>query len=199
METPFLTTDLEAHPAPLPVMASGRGHGKHLWGGGSCHDGHKLLSHRVWMGASPSRASPSTRWGFTLRQRLPLLASYHGADLCMLIGVGLLLLQTCLLRWRWPLSCTIGSLPRRGSWRTGKAPSLRRRMDWRLLSTPLGRCAQNVTPIASKPRLSSRTSLPRCTHLVTGQNSSSTSIGRWRNTRSSFACKRRSWRCKRQH
>jgi hypothetical protein len=30
---PFIATDIEAHPAPLQVMASGKDRGKSLWGG----------------------------------------------------------------------------------------------------------------------------------------------------------------------
>jgi hypothetical protein len=41
----------------------------------------------------PGWASSSTRWGFTLCQQLPGLASFHSTDHHLLVGVGLLLLQ----------------------------------------------------------------------------------------------------------
>jgi hypothetical protein len=73
------------------------------------------------------------------------------------------------------------------------------RMDWRLSSAPLERCAQNVTPSAYKLRLSSKTSLPGHVPLVLGLNSSSTSTGHWRNARSYFAYRKWIWRCKRRY
>jgi hypothetical protein len=39
----------------------------------------------------PGWASSSTKWGFTLCQQLPGLASCHGTDHRLLVGVGLLL------------------------------------------------------------------------------------------------------------
>jgi hypothetical protein len=41
---PFLTADLEAHLAPLHMMASGGDRGKRPWGGSPNHDGHQPLS-----------------------------------------------------------------------------------------------------------------------------------------------------------
>jgi hypothetical protein len=79
----------------------------------------------------------------------------HDASLHLLIGVGLHLPQM-----RWPSSYRSSSLPKRGSWIEGKAPSLCGRMDWRPLSVPLERCTRNVMPLVSKTRLSSRSSFP---------------------------------------
>jgi hypothetical protein len=42
-------------------------------------------------------------------------------------------------------------------------------------------------PVTSKPRSSSRTSLPGCAPLVPGQKISLASTGQWRNVRSTFA------------
>jgi hypothetical protein len=67
-ETTFLIADLEACPAPLHVMASDQNCGKRPWCGNPNRDGCQLLSHRARMNVAPSRASPSTRWGFTLRR-----------------------------------------------------------------------------------------------------------------------------------
>jgi hypothetical protein len=97
-KSPFLTADLEARPAPLPVMASGGDHDKHPCGGSPCHDGRQLLSHRAWIDASSSQASPWVRWGFTLCRCLPGLASCRDVGLCMLIGVGLCCCHTLVLR-----------------------------------------------------------------------------------------------------
>jgi hypothetical protein len=95
----------------------------------------------------------------------------------------------------WSSSCKGSSLPRIGSWTAGKVSSPHGRMDWRILSAPLERCMWNVTSVMSKPMLFS--SLPSCTPLVSGPNCSSTSTYHWRNIRSSFACRRQTWRCKR--
>jgi hypothetical protein len=92
-ETSFLTDDLEAHPAPLTGMASDGNCGKHPWGGSPSPNGHQSSSYRARIDAAPSRPSPSTRWGFTLCRWSPRLVSCRGADLCLLIGVGLLLLR----------------------------------------------------------------------------------------------------------
>jgi hypothetical protein len=43
-ETFVLTTDIEARPAPLLMMASGGDHDKRPWSGGPNHDGHQSLS-----------------------------------------------------------------------------------------------------------------------------------------------------------
>jgi hypothetical protein len=92
VEMPFLGSDLEAHPAPLLVIASGRDHDKHPWGEGPSCVGRQLPSHRVRIDTSPRWSSSSTRWGFTLCRPLPTLASCRGVDPCLLIGVGLLCL-----------------------------------------------------------------------------------------------------------
>jgi hypothetical protein len=131
---PFLTADLEARAAPLPVMFSGGDRGKHPRGGGSSHDGRQPLSRRARMDTAPSRASSLPRWGFTLCWRLPVLASYHSIDLHLLIAVGLLL-QT---RWQcrcWP-TMQSSFLPGRGSWIARMVSSPCGRMDWWLLSAP---------------------------------------------------------------
>jgi hypothetical protein len=44
VETHFLTPDLEAHPAPLPVMGRDGDHGKRPWGEGPSHDGRQSSS-----------------------------------------------------------------------------------------------------------------------------------------------------------
>jgi hypothetical protein len=108
-----------------------------------------------------------------------------GTGLCSLIVVGL-----CLLKMWWSSSCRGSSLPRRGSCIAGKVPSLRGRMDWQPLSTPLEWCAWNMTPVASEPRLSSRTSSPSCASLAPSLDSSPTSARCCRNARSFFACQR---------
>jgi hypothetical protein len=107
------------------------------------------------------------------------------ANLCSLIVVGFHLLQM----W-WPSRCRGLSLPGRGSWIVGKVSLPRERMDWKPLSMPLERCALNVMPVASEPRLSSRTSLPKRASIALGLDSSPTSTGHWRNARSFFACRR---------
>jgi hypothetical protein len=117
-KSPFLTADLEARSAPLPVMASEGDHDKHPCGGSPCHNGRQPSSHRARTEASSSRASSSVMWIFTLCQRLPGLASCRDADLCLLIGVGLRLLQI----W-WSSSCRGSSLLVRGDWTVGKVPS----------------------------------------------------------------------------
>jgi hypothetical protein len=61
---PFLDTDLEARPAPLPLMDSDRDPNKRPWGGGPSHDGRQPPSRRARIGAAPGRASSLTRWGF---------------------------------------------------------------------------------------------------------------------------------------
>jgi hypothetical protein len=67
---PFLTTDFEAHPAPLPVMSGGGDHGECACGGSHHRDCRHPSSHRVRMNASSSWASLSARWVFNLCQRL---------------------------------------------------------------------------------------------------------------------------------
>jgi hypothetical protein len=79
------------------------------------HNGRQPPFHQVRMDASSSQASPSIRWVFTLWWRLPGLASCHDASLYLLIGVGLLLLQTWWPHWRLSLSCKSSSLIERGS------------------------------------------------------------------------------------
>jgi hypothetical protein len=123
---PFLTADLETLSTPLPVLASEGDHDKHPCGGSPHHDGRQPSSHRAWMNASYSQASPSVRWIFTLCQRLPRLPSCHNAGLCLLIGVG-----SCLLQMWWSSSCSGSSLLGSGSWTAGKAPMSCGRMDWR--------------------------------------------------------------------
>jgi hypothetical protein len=136
-------------------------------------------------------------WVYTPRQCLPGLASCHDASLCLLIGVGIILLQMqCLRRW-WSSSYRSSSLPRRGSSIVGKAPFRCLRMDKQLLSAPLGRCVQNKAPVAPRLRLSHRTSLPRHMLLVQNLNGLSTSTGCLRNARFNSACRKWTWRCKR--
>jgi hypothetical protein len=182
---PFL-----ARPAPLPIMATGGEPDKHPWHGDPSHDSHQPPFRRAKKDIAPGRASSSTQWGFTLRRRLPRLASCHSADLRLLTGVGLLLLQMWWQRRCWSLSYGSSSLPGRGSCIARKASSLCGRMDWWLSRVPLGVCAQNVMPGASKLRLPSRTTLFGHTPLVPGLNNLSTYTERWR-------CKRRCWqRCR---
>jgi hypothetical protein len=149
------------------------------------------------MDASSSRASPLARWAFTLQRRLPGLSSCHGVDLCVLIGVGLLLLQMWWPCQRWPSSCRSSSLPRRGSWIARKAPLQRGWMDWCLLSLSLGRCRRNARPIMPRPRLSCNTSLLECSPQVPGLNDISTSTNHSRQARFTSACRRWTWRYKR--
>jgi hypothetical protein len=61
----------------------------------------------------------------------------------------------------------------------------------------LGGCTWDVIPAVFRPRLPSRTTLPERAPIVLGLNNSSTSTGCWRSTRSSFAYRRWTWRCKR--
>jgi hypothetical protein len=126
---PFLTIDLEARPAPLPVMDCGRDHDKRPWGRSPHRNGRQPPSRGARMDASFNRAPPLAKWGFTLCRCLPGLASCHDVDLFLLIGLGLHLLQP-----RWLLSCRGSFLPKRGSWIPGKAPLSHGRMVWWLLS-----------------------------------------------------------------
>jgi hypothetical protein len=87
---PLLATDLEAFPAPLPMMASGGERGKHPQGGGHSHDGHQPPSHRARMDVATGSTSLLTTWGFTLCCWL-VGPSCHGSDPCLLTSVGLLL------------------------------------------------------------------------------------------------------------
>jgi hypothetical protein len=123
--------------------------------------------------------------------------SYHDADLHLLIGVGLLLLQMSWPRRWWPSSCRSSSLHRRGSWIAGKAQSRCRRMDWWLLSAPLGTCTWNMIPVVPRLMPSSRTSLPGLTPLVLGLNGLSTSTEHWSSARFNSAYRRQTWRSKR--
>jgi hypothetical protein len=61
------------------------------------------------MDTSPSRVSPLATWVFTLCQCLLGLASCCDADLCLLNGLGLYLLEM----W-WSSSCRGSSMPERG-------------------------------------------------------------------------------------
>jgi hypothetical protein len=170
-------------------MTSVGDRGERACGESPRRDRRQPLSRRARTDASSSRASPSVRWVFTLCLHLLIC---RDADLCFLIGVGL-----HLIRMRWSLSYRGNSLPGRGSWIARKVSSPRGRMDWQPLSVPLERCSQNVTSVTFELRLSSRTSSPRHMSLAPGPNSSSTSIGHWRNTRSSFAYRKQTWRCER--
>jgi hypothetical protein len=60
-KSPFPAADLEARPAPLPMMASVRDHGARSRGGSPHRDHHELPSHRIGTDASSSRAFPPTR------------------------------------------------------------------------------------------------------------------------------------------
>jgi hypothetical protein len=170
-------------------MASGGDHGERLWGEDPSHDGRQSLSHRARMDAAPGWASSSTWWGFVVLRWLLGLASCRGVNSCLLIVVGLLLLHARQRHRRWPSSCRSSSYPERGSWIVEKA--------WRLPSTLLRGCAWNITPSASRLRLPSRTSTLGCVPLVLSLNILSTLTGCWRSDRSSFACRRQTWRCKR--
>jgi hypothetical protein len=124
-KSPFLAIDLEARPAPLPMMASWGDHDKRPCSGNPNDNNRWPSSCRARTGASSSRASPSVRWGFSMCQRLPGLAALCDVGLCLLIGAGFLLLWTWWPRWRLPSSCKSNSLPKRGSWIAAKVPSLR--------------------------------------------------------------------------
>jgi hypothetical protein len=152
-KSPFLTTDLEAHPTPLPMMSGGGDHDEHACSGSHHCDRCQPLSHRSRTDASSSQASPLARWIFTLCQHLLLC---HDASLCFFIGVGL-----HLLHMQWPSSCMASSLPGIGSQIEGKVASPCGRTDWQPLSAPMERCSQNVMSVASEPRLSSKTSSPQ--------------------------------------
>jgi hypothetical protein len=61
-KSPFPTADVEARPAPLPVMTSGGGdHDRRSHSGSPCYDHCQLLSRRILADASSSRASLSAR------------------------------------------------------------------------------------------------------------------------------------------
>jgi hypothetical protein len=64
-EMPFLASNLEAHLAPLLMMASGGHYDKRSWGEGPSHDGRQPPPHWARMDTALSWASSSTRWGFT--------------------------------------------------------------------------------------------------------------------------------------
>jgi hypothetical protein len=65
-ESPFLTTDLEACPAPLPMVASGGDHDKRYYSGSPRHNCHQLSSRRARTHASSPRALPSVGYVFNL-------------------------------------------------------------------------------------------------------------------------------------
>jgi hypothetical protein len=50
---PILATDIDARPAPLPVMTSDGDRGKCPWGGGPSHDGCQPSCHRARADATP--------------------------------------------------------------------------------------------------------------------------------------------------
>jgi hypothetical protein len=114
--------------------------------------------------------------------------------LYLLIGTGLGLFHV-----RWSLSCRGSSLLRRGSWIAERVASPHGRMDWRPLSTPMERCAWNMTLVMPEPMLSSRASLPRRVSPAPGPNSSPNSTRCWSNARSFFAYRRWTWRCERRY
>jgi hypothetical protein len=58
---PFPTTDLEAHPAPSPLMVSGGYHDRRSCSGSLCHNCCQLLFHRTVTDASSSRTSPPAK------------------------------------------------------------------------------------------------------------------------------------------
>jgi hypothetical protein len=74
-KSPSLATDLEARPAPLPVMSGGGDHSERGCGGSPHRDHCQPSSCRERIDASSSRASESARWVFTLCQHFPGLAS----------------------------------------------------------------------------------------------------------------------------
>jgi hypothetical protein len=91
-ETPFLTSNIEARPAPLLVMAKNGDDDKHCWGEGPSHNGRWPPSHRVRLDIGLDWTSSSTRWGSILYRWLHGLASCRGTNHRLLVGVGLLLL-----------------------------------------------------------------------------------------------------------
>jgi hypothetical protein len=60
---PILAADVEAQPAPLPVMASGGDHGKHPWGGAAMM---AVNHHPVEQGRMSTPAEPHHRPGGVL-------------------------------------------------------------------------------------------------------------------------------------
>jgi hypothetical protein len=78
-KTPFLAADLEAHPAPLPMMSSGGDHGKHPWAGASTMKA--VSNHPVEQGWTPTPVEPHHRPDGVLR--------YAGDCLGLLLVVAL--------------------------------------------------------------------------------------------------------------
>jgi hypothetical protein len=178
----FLVSVLETRLALLLVMASGDDHGEPLWAEGTIHDGRHPPFRLARMDTSPGWAWPSTRCGFIPHHRLPRLASYRGADFCLLTCVGLLLLLC--VRWQhrwWLMSCGGSCLPGRGSWTIGNVPSLCGRMGWRLPIAPWGGHARIVMLHEPRPRLPDRTTALGYTPLLLAPSTPLTSIGSWRN------------------
>jgi hypothetical protein len=58
---PFLTSDLEARPVPLLVMARDNDHGMLPWSEGPIHGGQLPLPHQRRMVAGPDQASSVNR------------------------------------------------------------------------------------------------------------------------------------------
>jgi hypothetical protein len=112
-EASFLTSNLEACPAPLLVMARDGDLGEHPWGEGSNHDGRQPPTRWARMDIGPDRASSLTWWGFSLRQRLPRLVSCDDANRGLMEDVGFLL-RARRRRQRCRMSCRSSSSP--GIW-----------------------------------------------------------------------------------
>jgi hypothetical protein len=93
---PSLSTDTGAHPAPLPVMASGGDRGKHPYGGSTRHD--NCHCHPTEQGQTPPSAGHLHWLGESLLYVVSCLGMllHHDAYLCMLIGFRLLFWM------RWP-------------------------------------------------------------------------------------------------
>jgi hypothetical protein len=174
-------------------MASWGDDSKHPCNESPRHDCRQPPSCQARTDASSSRALPLVRWVFTRAGTCLGLLLCHDVslfiDYCRALSpsnaVAIELLGK-LLAQESELDCREGGI---ASWR----------MDWQPLSMPLERSTQNVMLVASKLRLSSMTSLPRRASLAPGLDSSPTSIGHWRDARSFFAYRGRTWRCERRY
>jgi hypothetical protein len=167
-KSPFPTADVEARPAPLPVMTSG--------GGGTTTDAPTVGA----LATIIVSCCPAAYWrmpplvGHPYRPGESLLyvdaclgiLLYRDANFYLLIGIG-----PHLLHMRWLLSCKGSSLLGRGSWIAERVPWSHGRKDWRPLCTHVGRCMWNTMLVMPMLMPSSRTSSPRHAHLVSGPNS----------------------------
>jgi hypothetical protein len=130
--------------------------------------------------------------------RMPLLVRHHHRSGGVLISTGLL--SSCwslLVDWcRASSNSNVVAIELQGQLlarerELGSRKGTIAMWEDGLAAFELERCTQNVMPVVSEPRLSRRTSLPRCVPLAPCPNSSSASTRRWRKIRSSFASRRR--------